>query len=311
MQVVPEPYTLSESMQRLGEATFDMSFIQAVENIFPSQSSNNSSLINQLTGNTLLGGQSAFNDIWNVSRQYKFNYQAAQSQLNQVAGKFTSVIAPFTSNNTAAAEYQLALLQFKNSINQNIPFASKVSTSLGSLFSTLDQITVDPRQRFNSAQSFFKYGQNTLLPPSTTFQRQEYIANSESINSLMNLSALSNAYNASTEIGFIDENDLNSIEDMLDQQFYYVIDNTIFDDTTLNLLKALRNQVRIFFDNSQLNIRDFIPIQTNQVTITTLTYAYYGELSNDDLITDINKIYVPNNISGNIQILTQQGALNQ
>jgi prophage DNA circulation protein len=35
VQVVAEPFTLTESMQRLGEATFSMVFREATENIYP------------------------------------------------------------------------------------------------------------------------------------------------------------------------------------------------------------------------------------------------------------------------------------
>lgn len=306
IQVVPEPYTLHERMQSLGEATFEMTFREAAENILPTQSSNNEAIINQIAGAILAGAGQSFGGVWNVGNQFKYNFQNAQQILGSLSNQLSSVIDPFDTSLSAKSTYQTLLEMFNANVNKYILQPETLGASVSTLFSSLDTLSGEPRERFNLSQNFFNYGAGILLPQPTTFKRQQLIANNLILFSLVNINCLANCYNAAANIDFQDEADLNYIEDQLDDQFYTTIDNSTLDDDVLNALKELRNQVRKLFDIIRLNIRRLVPIYTNQTTLTVLTYAYYNSLDNDSLLANLNKIYVPNNISGNLDIVTNQ-----
>lgn len=306
VQVVPDVYTLNEDMTRLGEAVFDMTFYEAQENVFPTASPDNQSLINGLSGSALSSAQNAMGSAWGVTNGYKYNYANAQGILNNLGNSFGSVIDPFNSNPTARSKYNLQLSNYFSGINQSISNPTQVSFSVKNLFDSLNNLTTDSRQRFNTTTKFFNYGNNVLLPPPTTVKRQQLIQNNQALYSQVNMSSLASSYNSAAQINYIDENDLNSVEDMLDKQFYYCIDNSIFNENTLSVLKNLRNQVRIYFDRIRLDVRRLVPIATNQTTVTTLTFAYYNSLNNDSILVDINRIFTPNNVAGNLQIVTNQ-----
>jgi hypothetical protein len=74
----------------------------------------------------------------------------------------------------------------------------------------------------------------------------------------------------------------------------------------MNSLNSLRNQVRIYFESIRLNVKQLVNITTQQTTISALVYAYYNSLDNVKLILDINKLYNPENIRGNLQIVTDK-----
>lgn len=306
VQVVPEPYTVSESLDRLGVAIFEMTFRESSPNIFPAQSGNILSYINQLSENAAALSQLSMSSLWDVNNKFRINYQNAQSILNNFTTVLTSIPNPFNSTPSAAATYQQELTKFSNSINSLINQPSQLSSEIVGLFSSLDILTEDASQRFKSIQTLFNYSRDIPLPQNTTYARSQLIQNNLALYSQINFNALVNAYNAVSEIDFVSEEDLINAETILDNQFYYTIDNSIFDEETIYSLKDLRNQVRIFFEKNKINIRKVIVINTQQTTLTTLTYAYYNSLDNDTLISDLNRMRTPNNISGDIRMITQQ-----
>lgn len=306
VQVVPDIFTLSESMQRLGEATFDMTFYEAVENTFPIQAIDNTGLINQISELVLTKAATNFSNLWEVTRTYKFNFINAQSILTTLGNQFNSITDPSSSDVSALSTFKLLLSFYMQNLNKNILESATLGTSIQDLFLSLDSVSTDGRERYSVEKQFFSYGSKIPLPPLTTFQRQQLIQNNKALYDQVNISSLANAYNAAITIDFVDEDELLSIENDLDTQYFYTIDNAVFDEDVLNDLKNLRNQARLFFERTRVNVRKLVQIITQGSTITTLIFAYYNALENDSLIMDINSIYVPNNLEGDLLIVANQ-----
>lgn len=306
INVVPKPYRLHESMQRVGEANFDMEFEEATPPVYPEQSSDNTSVINQFTDGVYGSVQSSFADQWEVFNKYKANFENAQGILGGLANKFSGVVNPFDTVLEKKSQFEQAIADFKSNVNNYIQSPPDLATSIAGLFNKMDEMPEDARGRFDLSQNFFNYGADVQLPPPTTFKRQQLIVNNKSLYSMVNFLSLANSFNAAAQIKYTDENDLNYIEDQLDAQFYYAIDNCELDSESLATLKELRNQSRLRFDALRLDVRRLYPITTKRTTITLLTYAYYNSLDNDALLIDLNDITTPNNIEGALNIVTAQ-----
>lgn len=306
LQVTPEPSKILQSMKRLGEATIEMSFLVSTPNIFPSFSGDNAGLINQLAQQMLAGTSGSFANSWDVGNRFKFNFQNAQQILGALSSTFSGVVDPFSSSSAGKSGFNLTLDQFNNAVNTNISNPTQLGSSLTTLFTGINNLTQNSQQQFSIASQFFGYGADVQLPQPTTFKRIQLIANNKILYSLVNAESLTNAYNAAALIDFADESDLDFVEDQLDSQFYYTVDNSTLDDNVLSILKNLRNQVRFKFDQERLDIRQIVNITTQPTTLTTLTYAYYGNLDNDYLLATLNSLYTPNRISGDLQIVTDR-----
>jgi prophage DNA circulation protein len=306
VQVVAEPFTLTESMQRLGEATFSMVFREATENIYPTQSTANSSIIDQLSSSTLTDAATSMGQLWEVSDGFISNYENAKTQLSNLGDTFSSVVNPFDTASLASSQYRLNVSNFTSSITTNIKNPSALAGSVQELFTSLDNLSSEPRERWSIAKQFFTYGNTVVNPPPTTFKRQQLIRNNTALFSQVNFSSLANAYSAASQIDYTNENELNAIEQALNDQYFYCIDQTNLNTTAMNSLNSLRNQVRIYFESIRLNVKQLVNITTQQTTISALVYAYYNSLDNVKLILDINKLYNPENIRGNLQIVTDK-----
>ena len=303
--VTADPYTLTETIGELNVATFEMVFRVATDKKFPLQAADNRSAINKFSQDVLDSATAATESLYEITDKWRQNYQDALDTLNNFTQALDTITEPFDSAQTAIAEFAAIMKNFKDSITNDIKRPTNLANSIKTVFEATNTIGSSAQTRTTYSMGLFGFGNTFYYPPPTTAARVERNINRRVLTQQINISALSIAYLNAIQIQFQDEDHLNSVEQELQTQYDYVI--ALEDLTTENLLslKQLRNQAQILFNVTRVNIKKTVVINTFQTSITALTYQYYNNLDNDQLIMSMNNLTVPNNISGSLQMVTQ------
>jgi hypothetical protein len=154
----------------------------------PTQSTANSSIIDQLSSSTLTDAATSMGQLWEVSDGFISNYENAKTQLSNLGDTFSSVVNPFDTASLASSQYRLNVSNFTSSITTNIKNPSALAGSVQELFTSLDNLSSEPRERWSIAKQFFTYGNTVVNPPPTTFKRQQLIRNNTALFSQVNFS---------------------------------------------------------------------------------------------------------------------------
>lgn len=305
LTVAAKPYSLSEVMTELGVAKFSMTFEKVDESIFPSASSDNTSLINLKSQSLSDSILSNISNLFTVTSKYPTNFTSAKGLLTVVAGAFGINANNVLRVTNQISAFSTSLLTFTRNILGNIRNPSNLAADFNQLFGNFSLIGANATDQFKLLSSLFKYGDHQTPVNPTTVQKAERETNRQTINSAMNISALNNAYNTIPQLSFNTEDDIKIIQTQLDDQYEYVIANNNVPDDTIQQVKDLRVLVTQFLDQKLVNTYKISNIQTSELPMTVLCYQYYGSIDNTQNLINLNNTIDSSFVSGNVKILTQ------
>ena len=305
IQVTAKPYSLSETLTSLGVARFSMTFEKSDESIYPSASSDNTSLINQKTSllADLVGNDLA--TIFSVRKDYPLNFLSAKQILTGVSDAVGINADNVLKVADEVSSFSGFLLGFTENINSNINEPSTLASEFGLLFQSFSTIGSNAKDQFELLESLFNYGDGEAAIQQTTAQNIERETNRQIINSAVNLDALTYAYNTVPQLTFTTDEDVKNIQDRLDIQFDYVMLNNNATDDTIQALKDLRVEVRRNLEQKTVNAFKISTITAVDIPMSILCYQYYGSVDNTQALLDLNNTIDSSFVSGNVKILTQ------
>jgi len=312
LTVVAEPYTLIEDTTTLGVAKFSMLFNRAGESIFPRDSENNASLINNTTIAVLASSENDVGSFFKIPDRFKANFQSAKVVLTSVTDKFETARDTVVAVREKISSFDDSIISFRNDLNGLIFNPLDLAPRITGLFNDFASLSDVPRNQFDILQKLFDFGDDDEPIIRSTLQRIERDNNRNLINNVIKVNALADAFNVVPSLTFNTEDDIKEIQQILDDQFESVVDNNklLSEDVvqlsgdTIQQIKELRVEVQKFLENEAVNVFKIAEIQTKEISTTILTYQYYGNLDNNQTIIDLNKFKNPTFVSGTVNILT-------
>jgi len=301
--VVAQPYSVVEDTARLGVARFTMIFDRSDESVFPVQASNNKSLINSDKNTIISSIKTDIINIFNVSRQSSVNFSDAKTVMTSIADSFeinSDTIFKVVEN---ISDFTDKLETFRDNINSNAFDSTNLASNFTDVFEAFELLGSTPENQFEIEQGLFDFGLDQEVIARTTLQRIERDNNRDILNSAMRSNALAQAYNTVTDLTFDTEDDIKDTQQILDNQFDFIIDDNNLSDTTVRNLKELRVQVRKFLEDETVNAYKISQVQTSEMSATIFTYQYYGSVDNTQQIIDLNNSLNPTFIKNSIDIL--------
>lgn len=305
VDVVAKPYTVTEDMTRIGEATFGMTFKESAQPIFPTSSGDNLGLIADGNESLFSSVTSSISNIFSVSPGSKGNFLAAQDKLNGIASSVDDVTKPFLNVSTASSSFSNTLNNFKNSILSSIARPGLLAGSMNNLFASMSNITTSAFDSFKLSTAMFGFGSDDDVINTTTTSRVEKKRNNDLLNSSVNMYLLGNAYQEASLIDYVDENELSDVKSTLEQQFDFISDTSTLPSNTLDDLKSLRVNFSEFADQEQDNVFKIDEINIVDKSIAVLVYQYYGNLDNLNKILSLNSVKAPSRYTGVLKILVR------
>ncbi|KKL68731.1 hypothetical protein LCGC14_2122050 [marine sediment metagenome] len=302
-EVVSTTYSLSEDDSSIGEARFSMTFQKADLNIFPTQSGNNISEINQSLGNVLASSEQDVINDWDVNLSSSPNYDAAQRKLGEVSPAFADAVQRVTKDSAAISTFNAVLSEFDSNINSNIVNSTALATDITSIFNSAAEVASGPDQLLNLFDFLFTFGDDDTVAAPITIDRVQRNLNNTTINNAIQINSLAEGYVGASQIEYETSDQLVLVRESLETQYQKVSAGEL-SNATREELTTIRNQTRISFENQLVNLPRLIDVTIMTQPITTLTYAFYGDLDRLDTINNLNAFKNPSFVDGDVTITT-------
>lgn len=304
LNVVAEPYTLSEVQSELGRAIFDMEFSIAQDPILPQALISSAATVSNQASGLYQAIPDQFSTIY-VGGNTPANYQSVLQRLNAVVAVYVKTSSGFTGDPDFINPFFTGLSLFNENKLSLINNSSELARQLVNLAISLDNLANTPQQRFNFGKSLFDFGDADVVINPVTQELIDRLANQDAVNDTVQLTGLVNCYRATPLLDFLTIDDVNDTRKILDDKYNDIVNDDGSTQTTKNQLAVIRTDVRKFLDEESKNVFRTTDVTTTQVPATVLTYQYYGSTELLDQIIELNQIDNPVFVQGDIMLLTK------
>lgn len=313
VDVVAKPYTLLENLTDLGVARFSMVFEAADAIVRPVPQPGNTGALTALSAvvNDKLAKDVEIGLITPAGQTSTFDRAVALGK--KVAAQFESINEFTAPKIRQASEYAASLEKFGDSVVKLVSAPAEFATSVKDLFDQVNLIVLtDLTQGLNAIDKFFNFNIDSLnlfrnLDVGNDISSAEATSavNDQVITRQVRMTSLSLAYQTISRIEFSNLDELDTAQQLVEDQYQAVVDDPNAPSETLELLKELRDEAEVFFQNQRLTINRVIELRVKRAPAQVITYFLYGDL---DLYQDIVDLNADPNVSfyeGTIEALTQ------
>jgi prophage DNA circulation protein len=317
MTVTADPFRLRESMTNFGAALFRMTFYTSSALPQPSLANNSLPQIGRLSEQLQGGILDDFESIYYLIYNAQQNYSAALSKMNSFVATLNRLTFGAIGNLSELNEFTSGLNNFSANLTQYVGDATSLGSQTQGVLTSLNNISSTPSTQYSINSQLFSFGSDDVpisIPPqvnslqsssnSAYYIREERLRNNYSINNLVNVSVIANAYVNASLMTYQSQDEIDTIQAQLEEQYQFIINSTGISPDTIGLLEDLRLQVTYLLEKLSVNVNRVISIYTPTIPLTILTYNYYGSLDDREPLSILNQLYNPALTSGDINIFT-------
>jgi prophage DNA circulation protein len=289
---------LRETNRELGRAIFEVVFQKSTNKDYPIVSKNTKPFILRKLDSLFDTVESGFDFLTN---DYKNNAIFNATKIGDVLDTFDNAIRLTYKVTDKTNEINKDILDFRSKIGTYAVAPALLGSALKSLFSTINFISEDNKEQIRIMKSFFTFGFNDSTILETTLERKERKNVKDTIDKCMLVNSLGIAYATASDVDYTNNEDLNTIRDLLEEQFNIV--RELLDVDTLDSLSDLRTDVLSYLDG--LNLVEVSTITIQPTSTLLLSYMLYGDATRYDDLFKLNKFKDPAFISGEVKILNE------
>lgn len=304
VNVVADLSTISESITDLNVATYTIILKKADLNIFPTASTGNKTLLNRLKDQLTVNQKAFFDNAFSIAKTGIEGFNYAKDTLENLTTTIKSVVSTINGGVDEVADFVNDIQDFQNSISSLIQTPSNLSTRLNIIFDNVSLITDNFEDLFRININLIGIGGLRSPLGGSSSRISSINDNNKTLYSFSDVACISTAFQASTNIDYSNQDQLDSISKQLNDSYNSIFDN-IQDDLVLDDLVSIRNQTRLILENIRLNLAKIVTIRVNSIPVTVLAYKLYGDTTRDQEILSLNKIEDPAFIQGEIRVLSK------
>lgn len=302
VNVVAKPYTVTENLDALGEATFSLVFERSELNANPQPSGASQATIDKLADTAQESIASSIGDNFSVSSQFVRNFVAAENKLGAVADDITNASKFLTQNAQRINSFSATVDSFRNSIRTLINSPVELGNSVVGLYDSLRSLSEIPEDINKALNTLFDFGDDEPDIAPLNAERIERKSNNDLIDSSIKTLALVNSYREVVNIDFSTVDDIDNEQDRLDSLFYVVVDTLDIDSK--NDLQEIRTEIRDFLDEQRISAKRIIAEETKSIPAQVLAFNFYGDVELTQDIIDLNNISDVSFVEGSIKVLS-------
>jgi len=297
-------YNVTDDHKELGVATFEMTFVEANENIFPAATGDNASAIANFS-------RQMYSKIGDYIRnnffiQFFRNIQDSGNQLSLFEQELKAIGDLSNASSDSKASFDVLLSTFGKQVYALPQQPNELGDQLPDLIDSFDSLsqTVDDRDNINN--KLFGFGEDVTPVTLESPENIEKDRNRKIINGSVNGIVLANLYENAVLINYLDDQQLNAKIDDLEDKYERLVfgANNSLDDDSLDNMQNLRDEWRKFYERLRLTINKVIQVETKRMPLKVMVYQHYGNIDNFDVIMQLNNINNPALIEGTFNILS-------
>ncbi len=302
-------YTFEENIrENLGECTFNATFYEEPEQTTanPTQVTNNAISLANSNATNNLNLASMVNE--NIVITNSNNYTIALDKLNQFSSQMNTVGGLMPDPN---AEFFTVLQNFENHIPEFLADPITLGSGIYDVFRQAESDLTSAQSRLTAFQTFFNFGDDDTPVTQNTIQRIERVKNNDALNIQIQINAWNVASNSINEINFENEDELQSVETILADQYSKMLKENFFEQATIIQALTIRNALQdgfIFLDNvfkaKEAQTPKIVDVMVANTSVSLTAYQYYDSVEQADALITLNNIKKPNLITGDLRIFT-------
>lgn len=237
-----------------------------------------------------------------INNDFLDGVKSISNNITKITGQFTA-IARVITDPSDYSKYSALIREFGLS---DLTEIADIIDGVGKLFEKGKEFTSDVELWLRGIESTYDYNDDIDTSPTSTTRQQEEAKNNDiAFRNLVQVIGVSFASSAMIQINYVTDEQLNTETDSIMAQIDKVSEFVINDSELFDLLKTIKNNLRVAIDDELLNVFnvDTIFIK-NKTTMTTLVHNLYGNLDNYDTIRDLNEFTNLSSINGDIKVVT-------
>jgi prophage DNA circulation protein len=298
------------AINKYGFTQFNVNFEESDPSVLPQQEQGNKSLLDRIKEQIKNLQESKIGSVFNVVGKGFKTFQKGVDKVNEFSEELLEV-------SNAVVNVTSELGELTNTINDtldNVALLVKTPSDLGervsNLFTQFALIGERVKDQFDATKGLFGFGSGDTDTKENTANQRTIKLNNDTINIAVRSNALALAYQNATDLDYNNNEELQDIKGILEDEYQNLI--LIADDETLELLRELRSQAELIFDQLEKTVPKIYIINLNSYqNIHQIVFEYYGNFANsedfENKIEDIwnlNNFTNPSKIRGEVKLLT-------
>lgn len=303
--VVCRNYTLNQSEAELGIATFNIEFAVSNSTGLPIASQS-------VIASILNRSREVFNKVFNlINNNYRVgtnfigNFNAAKLKILQVNAILDSAAQFLPADATKINEFNAVSSAQKRNINSITVDPNALATSNNEIFTEFSTLYSGPVAQTAATAQIFEFGADDTIIIPTTAGLQQRKNNNDILNASTNTLALAIGYQSAANIEFGNVQDLDTQENILEQQYQFIVDNPGLDDETLQAITEERTETQAFFNDQRLTVSQIVDARTNTLPARMIAYQYYKDSTRGQELIDLNDEPNVSFMQGAIKVLSK------
>lgn len=295
---VDQRFTVRESRTEGGIARFSMPFVEAGKVKFPKSGLDPRGLVEKAQGALDAAASADFAENFSILEQAAFVVNSATEKVQAFADRVDAATAGISATADQIAELAFSVRNLKSTVNDLI---SKPTELAAKIMASLDLLVVslDPSDVLDTVKQIFNFGDDDASFPRTTASREQQYRNQISINTLIQVFAVSRASTAAANVTFKSTDEAIAEQAILTNKIDALSENPETSDTVYTTLQEIRAQVvQAVPDITQglASVTDLqIPATTNSIV---LAYELNKSLDDEQDLIDRNRLRHPGFVVG-------------
>lgn len=302
--VVAVSYSLNESFGEFGGAVVSVQF-EINDNTGIPQSAGN--VVTQIAVANAAVSAAVGADIadrFSVSNAFAGNFSAAVDKVNAIIDAAKDATSFIGETADTLNEFSAELGDLSANVNSLVTDPIALSDAVTSLFESVNGLFQSAEATFETAVGFFGFGADDTPLQQNTAGRIERQQNNDVLNGGVSALALGNAYLAGVQVEFQTTAEIDALAAALDAQYLALVENGASQDVK-DAVTDMRVQVLEVLDETRLNTRQVLTVETRPTSVRLLAFNYYGSDELGQTLADLNEIDDVSFVEGFVQVLTQ------
>jgi prophage DNA circulation protein len=296
-------FTKDYSNRAAGKIVFAMQFKEVKDSIYPSPTKDVKTVIANFYKEIYSSLGTILNLYYKISNVLNVDFLA--HKMKELADILAQDAKTFSGAFVTTPEVDQHIKTFDKDAYKNVASPDIIGDKIGGVIGAVDNISTDGQLRFNVADNLFGFGLDDTFLDLNTASIIERNNDAKLLNGAINALFIVNKIDAAKLIEYTNSDQIERIENSINKSYYELVNssNAFIPDELLTQLSNLRVQAKSFFNDERAHVSKVVTITTNSIPLAVLVYQYYGSLDNFDIILDLNNIYNPGRVSGEIKIL--------
>lgn len=297
-------FSLDESLGSLGESPISITFGISDSDGVPVEEETSISAVTSARDAAVTALESDVDDLWSVTTAFVENVPDAISKVNDFVEDLRSATNPLTKVAGEIDSFSKELSDLSGNVAALVLDPADLSDAISSAITSAKALVATPGAVFDAMRRLFDYGDADEAFDLNTAARIERRGNRDLINSLVQGTALSEAYAAAAELDYPTVRDIDETQDILEAQYQKLLASGVLEADAEDALATVRVQLTNYLNDKRATAPRIVEIRVHSIPARVLAYSLYGSSELGTTIAELNEVDDASFMDGVVEVLS-------